>query len=207
MRDVVRLPIRPSRSVEILRGSLPSGIAIQWKRRGPSSECGLALRLLNHCRSVILILPTLHALFSSHSRRPPNCPVLAVHATCRFTLAPMAFAGCTSLVGVTVPTGVTTLGRQVFTGCVQLAEVQLPTGITRIPVDAFRSCVRLGRMTLPDGVTEFGIGDWGRRLPRVSCPRFRPASVRLDCNRVGRVFRLYVTHPDLDPRPGDSHWF
>jgi len=71
-------------------------------------------------------------------------------------LSPMAFAGCTSLTGITIPTGVTTLGRWLFAGCVQLAEVHLPSGITRIPDDAFRSCVRLGSMALPEGVTEIG---------------------------------------------------
>jgi len=71
-------------------------------------------------------------------------------------IAPMAFAGCAALTGVTVPAGVTTLGNRAFAGCAQLAEVQLNSGITRIPADAFRSCVRLASMTVPVGVTEIG---------------------------------------------------
>lgn len=71
-------------------------------------------------------------------------------------IAPMAFAGCATLSGVSLPAGVTTLGNRVFAGCARLAEVQLNSGMTRIPADAFRSCVRLGSMTVPAGVTEIG---------------------------------------------------
>lgn len=66
-------------------------------------------------------------------------------------IAPMAFAGCAVLTGVTVPSGVTTMGGRAFAGCARLVEVHLNSGISRIPEDAFASCVRLASMSVPVG--------------------------------------------------------
>ena len=52
----------------------------------------------------------------------------------------MAFYGCSSLTGILVPEGVTTIGEGAFYGCISLRGANLPAGATEIGADAFAQC-------------------------------------------------------------------
>lgn len=63
-----------------------------------------------------------------------------------------AFAGCVRLKAIKVPNGVVELGFDVFKGCSGLSSVELPKTLTRIGSDAFMGCRSLTSISLPDGV-------------------------------------------------------
>ena len=98
-------------------------------------------------------------------------------------IADEAFSGCSQLHMVTLPNGLTTIGRRAFEGCgalrhirlpdslqqmgiyafawCGLLEIDLPARLRHIPAGAFLGCP-LGRIILPYGVREIGDGAfWG----------------------------------------------
>lgn len=64
-----------------------------------------------------------------------------------------AFWGCETLVDVTLPRTVRTIGKGAFGQCVNLARINIPEGVTSIGGDAFFLCRSLTRLTIPDSVT------------------------------------------------------
>ena len=59
---------------------------------------------------------------------------------------------------VTVPDGVSRIGKRAFFCCIELESVTLPSGVTKIGDEAFSSCLTLKSVRLPDSVTEIGTG-------------------------------------------------
>ena len=64
-----------------------------------------------------------------------------------------AFDGCETLVDVTLPQTVRTIGKGAFAQCVNLAQINIPEGVTSIGDDAFLMCGSLTTLTIPDSVT------------------------------------------------------
>ena len=67
-----------------------------------------------------------------------------------------AFLHCGSLTSVTVPAGVTKIGRNAFEYCFSLASVTLPDGLKEIGANAFLSCSSLASIELPTTVSYIG---------------------------------------------------
>lgn len=69
------------------------------------------------------------------------------------------FFNCRTLVGsVTIPEGVTVIGRRAFAGCPGLTNVNIPNSVTTIAGDAFWSCPGLTSINIPDSVTTIANG-------------------------------------------------
>ena len=68
-----------------------------------------------------------------------------------------ALGDCTNLTSVTIPNGVTEIGRFAFYGCNNLVSVAIPDGVTSIGNQAFYSC-GLTRVFIPKTVAQ--IGSW-----------------------------------------------
>ena len=51
-----------------------------------------------------------------------------------------AFAGCSGLTSLTIPSGVTSIGSEAFSGCSGLTSLTIPSGVTSIGKWAFRGC-------------------------------------------------------------------
>ena len=66
-----------------------------------------------------------------------------------------AFAGCSGLTSVTIPSGVTSIGNSAFTWCSSLTSVTIPSGVTSIGAWALSYCGLTG-VTVPDSVTTIG---------------------------------------------------
>ena len=64
-----------------------------------------------------------------------------------------AFYGCSRLMSLTLPAGITSIGDEAFSGCSGLTSLNLPASITEIGDDAFRGCSGLTSLTLPAGIT------------------------------------------------------
>lgn len=63
------------------------------------------------------------------------------------------FGGCTSLVSINIPDGVTTIGERAFIGCSSLTIDYLPNTITSIASNAFNGCSSLNLASLPSNLT------------------------------------------------------
>ena len=59
-----------------------------------------------------------------------------------------AFASCTSLTSITIPSGVTYIGNSVFYYCTHLASITIPSSVTSIGYSAFQTCNRLESVTV-----------------------------------------------------------
>ena len=71
-------------------------------------------------------------------------------------LGDYAFWGCSGLTSLTLPSGVTSIGRNAFDGCSGLTSMTIPSSVTSIGGAAFGGCSGLTSLTLPSGVTEIG---------------------------------------------------
>ncbi len=67
-----------------------------------------------------------------------------------------AFEGCTAVISINLPEGVTSIGDSAFAGCTALDGVRVPDGVTSIGAKAFSGCRRLYILLLPDSVTSIG---------------------------------------------------
>ena len=68
------------------------------------------------------------------------------------------FAACTSLTRVTIPNSVTSIGSNAFSGCTSLTRVTIPSSVTSIGGSAFAACASLTRVAIGTGVTSIGSG-------------------------------------------------
>lgn len=68
-----------------------------------------------------------------------------------------AFDGCTNLTTVTfTDDGLETIDKSAFYGCKKLSSITIPNTVTKIDSYAFGNCNSLGDFVIPDSVTEFG---------------------------------------------------
>lgn len=67
-----------------------------------------------------------------------------------------AFSGCTGLVTLTVPAGITSLSDRLFQGCSSLIGVTYAGRITGIGAYAFAQCTRLNALLIPESVSSAG---------------------------------------------------
>ncbi|MDR0883024.1 MAG: InlB B-repeat-containing protein [Oscillospiraceae bacterium] len=69
-----------------------------------------------------------------------------------------AFYDCDSLVSVTIPGSVTTIGFYAFWGCNNLTSVVIPSSVKIIDYYSFYGCKNLKNVTIPNSVIEIGVG-------------------------------------------------
>ena len=67
-----------------------------------------------------------------------------------------AFRGCSGLTSLTIPSSVTSIGEGVFYGCSGLTSLTIPSGVTSISNFAFEGCSGLTSLTIPSSVTSIG---------------------------------------------------
>ena len=67
-----------------------------------------------------------------------------------------AFAGCSSLTGVSIPDSVTNIGVGAFEDCSSLTSVSIPDSVTSIGEDAFSWCSSLTSVSIPNSVKSIG---------------------------------------------------
>ena len=67
-----------------------------------------------------------------------------------------AFADCTGLTSVTIPSSVTSINDDAFKGCTGLTSITLPGSVTTIGSYAFVGCTGLTSVTIPSSVTYIG---------------------------------------------------
>lgn len=77
------------------------------------------------------------------------------------------------LISITIPDGITSIGYGAFSGCLRLTGITLPQSLTSIGGEAFSGCVRLTGITLPEGITSIGSGAFSGcvRLTGITLPK------------------------------------
>lgn len=73
-------------------------------------------------------------------------------------IADFAFAECTGLTAVHIPTSVTTIEDYVFFKCPRLTSIEIPNTVTTIGGMTFGDCTALKDVILPDGLTRLSGG-------------------------------------------------
>ena len=68
----------------------------------------------------------------------------------------LAFAACSSLESVTIPSGVKSIGNDAFYRCALLKSVSIPAGVTFVGEHSFDTCTSLSDISLPGSVTLIG---------------------------------------------------
>ena len=68
----------------------------------------------------------------------------------------IAFCNCKSLISVTIPNTVTTIGPEAFENCDGLTSVTIPESVVTIDYSAFDGCTSLTSVTIPNSVTSIG---------------------------------------------------
>ena len=69
-----------------------------------------------------------------------------------------AFAFCSAMTELTIPDSVTSIGGYAFAHCSALTSVTIPDGVASIGEDAFYLCSSLKSVTIPDSVASIGEG-------------------------------------------------
>ena len=71
-------------------------------------------------------------------------------------LGALAFYNCRGLTSLSLPSGLTSIGRSAFSGCSGLTNLSLPSGLTSIGGGAFYRCSGLTSLSLPSDLTSIG---------------------------------------------------
>lgn len=82
------------------------------------------------------------------------------------------FHGCSNLSNVSLPEGITEIGDFAFCYCRSLTSIDLPSTLQRIGAGAFSRCKYLSSIDIPEGVTEIGVMAFKRceRLTSITLP-------------------------------------
>ena len=67
-----------------------------------------------------------------------------------------AFASCTSLTSITIPSSITEFKSGAFYGCLGLTSITIPNSVTSIGNYAFQGCSCLASITIPNSLTSIG---------------------------------------------------
>jgi len=108
---------------------------------------------------------------------------------------------------ITLPTGLTSIGRGVFSGNRNITQVTLPIGVITIKPSAFEGCWNLSQIELPEGIVT--IGDDGSYYAFSDCRSLTqltlPDSVTSiddyafqSCTNLALVTCLAITPPKMD---------
>ena len=63
------------------------------------------------------------------------------------------FFGCSGLVSITIPNGVTSIGKYAFMNCTGLASITIPNSVSSIGHWAFYKCTNLTEVDLPNTIS------------------------------------------------------
>ncbi len=74
----------------------------------------------------------------------------------KLTYLPALAFDSSTLTGMILPEGMTTVGYRAFGGCVSLTSVTLPDSLTRIDGEAFAGCGKIGEVRLGSSLTTIG---------------------------------------------------
>ena len=72
------------------------------------------------------------------------------------TIGPDAFESYSSLLNITIPSRITSLGGYAFNNCYSLLSINIPSGVTRLEECVFDNCISLSTVTVPKSIEYLG---------------------------------------------------
>jgi hypothetical protein len=111
-----------------------------------------------------------------------------------------AFAGRTTLTGVTIPSSVNNIGKEAFASCVNLTDLAIPDSVTNIGDEAFFECESLTNVVIGNSVA--AIGDWAFG----SCPSLVRVCCRGNAPNLGGTNAFSGDLSTIFYLPGASGW-
>ena len=88
-------------------------------------------------------LEVLHKSFGKGSVVSVNGKYFTVKFDSVKEIGVAAFASCTALTTMSIPSKVTTVGQRAFADCVKLTKVSVPEGVTTMDYRVFEGCTAL----------------------------------------------------------------
>ena len=93
-------------------------------------------------------------------------------------IASDAFAGNNTVVQITVPSSVKTIGKNAFYKCLNLSDVIFSEGLEVIEDYAFMYCISLKSLTIPDSVTDISTGAF------IACDKLKEATLGKGISKI-----------------------
>ena len=121
----------------------------------------------------------------------------------------LAFAECRSLKNITIPNSVTEIEERAFANCAGLENVTISESVTKIESLTFYGCSKLKSVTIPSKVTMVG---WGAfrlcdSLKTVTCKNITPPECDDDLfHGLDNSVRLYVPTLSVDKYKEATGW-
>ncbi len=120
-----------------------------------------------------------------------------------------AFAGCTSLWKITIPSNVTEIQSCAFEDCTNLSNINMPESVISIDSYAFKNCSRLQSITIPKSVTL--IGNWAfadcNQLQSIYCKATQPPTLENDWVFESSIITtIYVPVESVDIYKAATRW-
>lgn len=111
-----------------------------------------------------------------------------------------AFASCTSLTEIAMPSGLVTIGDSAFSRCTALINVNLPDSLTAIGTNAFAWCSALSDIVLPNGLTTLGgsVFQFCDKMERLEIPVSVTACGSYPCNGCSALTEFIAPHCCLE---------
>ena len=91
------------------------------------------------------------------------------------SISKYAFADCSSLINITIPSSVTSIEAYAFYNCSSLKSITIPNSVTSIGSYAFSYCSSLESITIPSSVTSIGSNAF-RHCTQLQSVTFEPNS-------------------------------
>ena len=132
----------------------------------PDSVITVGANAFANCPIQNAIIPALVAPYIK------NDELESVEITSGDALENSAFLSCASLMSVTLPDTLTSIGTNAFRGCTALTNISLPDNIIRIGDGAFAYCSGLSGIIMGDNIEELGVGAF------VNCTGFNSITIR-----------------------------
>ena len=120
----------------------------------PASVTAIGDEAFHGCSSLSAII--MHHAAGGASPRDDDAA--ATSSSPQVTIGSFAFAFCTSLCSIAIPSSVRVIERATFFGCAALTSVTIPDGVQRIEGFAFRGCASLDTIHMGAAVTSIGYG-------------------------------------------------
>ena len=107
----------------------------------------------------------------------------------------IAFALCESLVSVTLPEGLISIGGNAFYGCSNLSDITLPEGLQSIGDFAFPDCKSLKNITLPLSLVDIGDNPFAMTAVNINLSPDHPRFEIIDGLLVDKTDKRLITYP------------
>ena len=95
---------------------------------------------------------------------------------------------CKKMGTVSIPSGVTTIGRSAFSNCEGLASIDIPLSVTNLEQGAFSGCRGLTTVTIPSSVTSIG------SMAFQFCNGLQSVTIPESVTSIGRQWAFYCCH-------------